>query len=143
MNTIPYFVIYSGEYKVFRNKLSEEEMLQVIDKISDISVLGVSDIEFTNPFQELYFEKLIAQYTKNLRSYLAKVENGKKGGRPKKVDEPSNEPKANSPPIFKSEKTKKKTAEETKLEKIETEEVLKKARALMEQIKTKSKVDRR
>lgn len=83
-NTIPYFVIYSGEYKVFRTKLSSDEILQVIDKVSDISVLGISDIEFQNEYQELYFQKLLKHYKKNLKAYQAKVENGKKGGRPRK-----------------------------------------------------------
>ncbi len=87
-NTIPYFVIFSGEYKVFRTILTEEEMLKVIDKISEISVLGDSSIEFTSPHQELYFEKLLLHYEKNLKTYMSKVNNGKKGGRPKKNKEP-------------------------------------------------------
>lgn len=82
-NTIPYFIIYSGEFKVFRGKLTEEEILKVFDKLSDISVLGMSDIEFTNEFQQLYFDKLLVHYEKNLKAYRAKVENGKKGGRPR------------------------------------------------------------
>lgn len=83
-NTIPYFIVYSGEFKVFRGKLTEDEILKVFDKLSDISVLGMSDIEFTNEFQQLYFDKLLVHYEKNLKAYKAKVENGKKGGRPPK-----------------------------------------------------------
>lgn len=137
MNTIPYFVIYSGEYKVFRNKLNEEEMLKVIDKISDISVLGVSDIEFTNPFQQLFFDKLLAQYEKNLRSYIAKVENGKKGGRPKKEETPIDnvsKPKANSPPVFVPDKPKELSAKEKEENEKQTREVMEKARQLMREI---------
>lgn len=99
--TVPYFVIYSGEYKVFRGKLTEAELLQVFDKLSDIGVLGMSDIELTNEFQELYFEKLFAQYEKNLKAYRAKVENGKKGGRPKNtstLNTPSIEAGIDPPP---------------------------------------------
>ena len=97
--TVPYFVIYSGEYKVFRGKLTKDEILRVFDKLSDIGVLGMSDIEFTNEFQELYFEKLFAQYEKNLKAYRAKVENGKKGGRPKSVKVPLTTPSQEEAPV--------------------------------------------
>lgn len=82
-NTIPYIIIYSGEFKVFRAKLTDREILRVLDKLTDISVLGNSDIEFKNEYQQLYFDKLLTHYEKNIRAYKAKVENGKKGGRPK------------------------------------------------------------
>lgn len=82
--TMPYFPISSGEYKAFRTKLTDAELIKVLDKISDVAVFGTSNIVFETEFQELFYDKLKTLYDKNLKSYNASVENGKKGGRPRR-----------------------------------------------------------
>lgn len=87
IKTMPHFPVSSGEYKAFRNKLSDAEILEVLDKISDVACFGYSDIELTNPFQITFFEKLEILYSKNLNKYKSCINNGKKGGRPPKSKE--------------------------------------------------------
>ena len=85
IETMPYFPVSSGEYKAFRGKLTDAEILEVLDKISDIACFGFSNIEFTNSFQDAFFNKLELLYGKNLSKYKSCINNGKKGGRPPKV----------------------------------------------------------
>ena len=86
IETMPYFPISSGEYKAFRSKLSDAEFLQVIDKLSDVACFGFSNIELENPFQVTFFNKSMLLYEKSLNKYKSSVNNGKKGGRPRKSE---------------------------------------------------------
>ena len=81
--SIPYYVIYASDYIVFRGKLKPDEIIEVLDAISDICLFGETNFKTDNFFQQKFFEKLSSGLKKNMRKYITSIENGKKGGRPK------------------------------------------------------------
>ena len=85
---IPYFNIYASDFKAFKDKLTSDEFIQVIDAICDICLFGDANSNFENKFQELFFNKLKENLTKSANRYKSCIDNGKRGGRPKKEDNP-------------------------------------------------------
>ena len=84
INIIPYFNIYTSDFKVFKEKLSNQEIVEILDAISDLCLYAETDYEPKNKYQAIWFNKLKNDFDKNLSRYKSCVSNGKKGGRPKK-----------------------------------------------------------
>ena len=90
IRTIPYFLVYVADFKALRHKLSNDEIIEILDAISDLCLYGETDYIPQNRFQQVWFEKLQTSFIKNLAKYKTCVENGKKGGRPPKTQEKPN-----------------------------------------------------
>ena len=82
------FVLYESAYKQFetiKKRLGKEAACDLIDDIMQYGLYGVLPEEESNSW--LYgFEQIITSISKAKDRYAAAVENGKKGGRPQKVD---------------------------------------------------------
>ena len=70
---------------VARAKLSDKKLLEVIDSVCDYVLLGTCRIKLENDLQKTLFDEVISNYEKQKRRAIASAENGKKGGRPRKV----------------------------------------------------------
>ena len=81
---IPYFNIYAADLKAFKDKISPQEMFKIFDAMSDICMYGITDFIPENNYQKMYMKKLEENLKKSINNYTASVENGRKGGRPKK-----------------------------------------------------------
>lgn len=85
--TVPYFNLYASDFLAYKSKLTDAEMIEVLQAICDICLFGDSDFNSDKLFQKRYFEKIKNDLSRNAKKYSASVENGKKGGRPKKKPE--------------------------------------------------------
>ena len=82
---IQYFQLYAADFLLYKSLLSNEEIIDVIEAIS-INCLFNREKTFKNEYQNAFYEKLKLSVEKNKKSYKNSIENGKKGGRPKKSD---------------------------------------------------------
>lgn len=89
--SIPYYVVYASDYIVFRSKLSPDEVVKVLDAIANICLFGESSFETDNAYEQKFFNRLVAVLEKNKTKYTASVENGKRGGRPRKSGKKNDE----------------------------------------------------
>lgn len=80
---IPYFNIYASDFKVFKDILTAQEIVEVLDELSNICIFGNSDFKTDNERQMMFFQKLKDCLLKSIPKYKASVKNGQKGGRPK------------------------------------------------------------
>lgn len=86
INIIPYFNVYTSDFKVFKEKLSNQEIVEILNAISDLCLYAETDYEPKTKYQAIWFNKLKNDFDKNLSRYKSCVTNGKKGGRPKKIN---------------------------------------------------------
>lgn len=87
--TIPYYIVYASEYIVFRSKLTTDEIIEVFDAVADVCLFGNNDFKSSNKYQQRFFDKILNDLEKNAKKYISCIENGKKGGRPKKNNNPN------------------------------------------------------
>ena len=80
---IQYFQLYASDFLMYKNLLTNDELIEVIEGIS-IYCLFNKKKEFENEYQKAFYDKLINSSDKNKQNYLIKIQNGKKGGRPPK-----------------------------------------------------------
>jgi len=109
---IPYFNIYASDFKAFKDKLTPQEFYNLLDGISDICLFGFTDFKPITQYQKILFKKIQENLQKSSKSYNASVENGRKGGRPRKnpqvISRLENEkPKTNLDETNKKEKKRK------------------------------------
>lgn len=81
---IPYFNLYASDFLAYRSKLSSEQLVDVLQAICDLCLFGESDFSSDNSFQMRFYDKVKNDLLRNAKKYTASVENGKKGGRPRK-----------------------------------------------------------
>lgn len=115
---IPYFNIYASDFKVFKDTLNADEIIEVLNEISNICLFGKSNFESKNDIQMMFFQKLKDNLLKNIPRYNASVGNGQKGGRPKKTQEKPTGFKNNNPGETHSETIEYNRIEYNKIEKI-------------------------
>ena len=87
IKVMPYFMIYTADFKVLKDKLSDKEIVEILNAISDLCLYAETDFVPSNKFQEIWFNKLKDDFLKNLAKYKTCIANGSKGGRPKKPKE--------------------------------------------------------
>jgi len=80
--TIPYFQIYAVDFIALTRKVSNDEIVEIFNSISDLCIYGKSDYKTDNIFAKTFYEKLLKDLDKNKKKYYSSVSNGKKGGRP-------------------------------------------------------------
>lgn len=85
---VPYFMVYTSDFKVIKEKLNDKQIVQLFNAISDLCLYGETDFVAENKFQAIWFEKLKKDFGKNLNKYKSCINNGKKGGRPKTEEKP-------------------------------------------------------
>jgi hypothetical protein len=90
--TVPYFNLYASDFVAYKGKLSDAEMVEVLLAICDICLFGDSNFKSENFFQMRYFEKIRNDLSRSAKKYSASVENGRKGGRPRKQKETQEKP---------------------------------------------------
>ena len=81
---MPYFMIYAADFKVLRDKLNNDEIIEMLNAISDLCLYAETDFLPKTNFQNIWFGKIKDDFLKNLGRYKTSVKNGQKGGRPKK-----------------------------------------------------------
>lgn len=86
INIIPYFNVYTADFKVFKEKLSNQEIVEILNAISDLCLYAETDYKPKTKYQAIWFNKLKNDFDKNLSRYKSCVTNGKKGGRPRKIN---------------------------------------------------------
>ena len=104
---IPYFNFYATDFKALKDKLSKDDLWDIVDAMCDLCIHGESDYVPQNKFQEKYYNKILNSFDTCKNRYIASVENGKKGGRkPKKNPQvnPDKNPQVN--PQGEADKTK-------------------------------------
>jgi hypothetical protein len=84
---MPYYMVYAADFKVLRDKLSNDDIVTLLNAISDLCLYGETDYTPATKFQEIWFGKFKDDFLKSLKKYKTSVENGKLGGRPKKTQE--------------------------------------------------------
>ena len=80
---IPYFQLYASDFLMYKNLLTNDELIEVIEAIS-LYCLFDKKTEFNNEYQQAFYDKLTNSAEKNKQNYLIKIQNGRKGGRPPK-----------------------------------------------------------
>ena len=106
--TKPCFSMYAEDFGLMKHYLSAEEIIEMLTALQDLCIFGESEYQPKNPKQQYCWDKLKKKFDVDLVLYRTSVENGKKGGRPKK-DNLNNNPKETR------NKTCDKTHEETHL----------------------------
>lgn len=82
--TKPTFSLFAEDFELMKAKLSSDEIVDIFSALSDLCMWGECDYTPQNTKQAYFWEKLKTKFDYDLSSYRASVENGKKGGRPKK-----------------------------------------------------------
>lgn len=106
--TKPCFSMYAEDFGLLKQYLSAEDIIDMLTALQDLCIFGESEYRPKTQKQQYCWDKLKNKFDVDLVLYKASVENGKKGGRPKK-DNPNNNPKETC------DKTRNKTCEETHL----------------------------
>jgi len=81
--TIPYFQVYAVDFIALTRRVSNEEIIDIFNAISDHCLYGESDYKPSNKFAKTFYEKLLNDLKKNTKKYESSVANGRKGGRPR------------------------------------------------------------
>ena len=84
IKVMPYFMVYASDFKTLKDKLTEKEIVEMLDAISDLCLYAETDFEPKTKFQKIWFQKLKDDFLKNFGKYKTCIENGRKGGRPPK-----------------------------------------------------------
>lgn len=79
-----YFNIFAEDFELMKAKLSSDEIVDIMSALSELCLWGECSYTPQTPKQKYFWDKLKSKLDKDLSSYNASVENGKKGGRPKK-----------------------------------------------------------
>lgn len=82
--TKPTFSLFAEDFELMKAKLSSDEIVAIFSALSDLCLWGECEYTPQNQKQEYFWDKLKTKFDYDLSSYRASVENGKKGGRPKK-----------------------------------------------------------
>ena len=80
----PRISFYAEDFGLIKQYLTPEEIVEMFSAIQDLCIFGETDYKPKNTKQQYCWGKLKNEFDKDLTSYQTAVQNGKKGGRPKK-----------------------------------------------------------
>lgn len=89
--TKPCFSMYAEDFGLMKQYLTAEDIIDMLTALQDLCILGESEYQPKTPKQQYCWDKLRKKFDIDLAIYRTSVENGKKGGRPKK-ENPDNNP---------------------------------------------------
>lgn len=85
---IPYYKSYATDLITYQLRLTAEQMIKTQTAIAEICLYGETNYIPESNIEKLYFNKLHDDLKISIKQYKANVENGKKGGRPKREKKP-------------------------------------------------------
>lgn len=85
---IPYFNFYATDFKALKDKLTPNDLWDIVNAMCDICLYSETEFKPNNKFQETYYNKILDNFEPCKKRYLSCVENGGKGGRPPKDKNP-------------------------------------------------------
>lgn len=80
----PRISFYAEDFGLIKQYLTPEEIVEMFSAIQDLCIFGETGYNPKNTKQQYCWSKLKNEFDKDLASYQTAVQNGKKGGRPKK-----------------------------------------------------------